>query len=279
MELVTAISIAAEDYHARNWLTHSQARKIRTTCPAIYRWERDHPADRPRSDTFDFGKVAHQMVLGDDGEKIDVYDFETWRTKAAIEAKRESHTNGRVPILRKDFDICDAMANAVRQHPLASRLLDPEHGKPEQTLAWEDEFLPVTRAARLDWLPEPVGGRLIVADYKTSRSADPLKFGRSASDFGYHTQADWYTEAIIANGLDEDPKFVFVVQEKTPPYVVTVCQLDDIALRVGAEDNRDAIQVFHRCVTTGEWPGYSDEIEVVGLPYWITNEYEDRMVV
>ncbi len=246
-------------------LSSSGARKLLPpSCPAIFRYEQDH---RPEStDAFDFGTAAHKLVLGA-GAEIAALDFRDWRTKASQEAAAEVRERGAVPLLRADHDRVTAMASAVRAHPLASALLNPACGRPEQSLFWQDPEFGVWLRARLDWLPDAPGGRMIVSDYKTSRSAEPRSFAKSAADFGYHCQAAFYIDGI-RELLGTDAAFVFIVQSKTPPYLVTVVELDPLALRTGRELNRRAIEIFRDCQESGLWPAYSDDIEQVSLPPW-----------
>lgn len=252
-------------------LSCSGARRI-LDCPAKFRWERDHPVHK---DVFDFGKAAHGAVLGVDGG-LDVIDAPDWRKKAAQEARDESRANGRTPILEHEAIQVAEMAAAVRQHPIAGALLDPARGgQPEQTLIWPDQRAPVTLRCRIDWLPPvPATGRMIVTDYKTSVSAGPRQFARSVANYGYHQQHAFYIAGVSAVLGVDDPAFVFIVQEKDPPYLVTVCELDADAVRVGRERNRRAIDLYHECVTTGRWPSYSDEVELLSLPTWTAIQHD-----
>jgi hypothetical protein len=154
-------------------------------------------------------------------------------------------------------------------------VFDPERGgKPEQSLFWQDYGVTVWRRARLDWLPAIDERRLIVADYKTTACAALPAITRSVANFGYHQQAAWYLDGVRELLPGSDPAFVFVFQEKTPPYLITVCQLDDIAERAGRQRNALAIERFRDCTESGIWPGYSQDIELISLPAWATRTEE-----
>lgn len=272
--------MTAEEYHADpvagGSLSSSGARKLLApSCPAIFRYEQDH-GQAPKRE-FDFGQAAHQMVLGE-GPDLVVIEADNYRTKAAQIDRDEARIAGMVPLLRAEYDQVQAMADGLRQHPVAAALFDPARGRPEQTLVWRDRPTGVMRRARLDWLPHPGSGRLIIADYKTCRSAEPSALARAVEQYGYHQQADWYRSGARALGLaDEAAAFVFVCQEKTAPYLVTVVELDAATLRIGAARNRRALAIYRECVTSGRWPGYSDEIALLSLPVWAeirdTEEY------
>lgn len=242
------------------------------SCPALFRWEQDHP--RPATKDLDLGSAAHKLVLGS-GPEIVVVEANDWRTKAAQEARDEAHATGAIPLLPAQHAQVSEMAAALREHPLASALFDPERGKPEQSLFWRDSATGVMRRGRLDWMPEErVGRPTIFVDFKSSRSAAPSSLGRHVADYGYHTQAAWYLDGIIALGLAARPVFWFVWQEKKAPYLVSVSELDAKALQIGREKNRQAIEIYARCMKTGEWPGYESPV-VTSLPPWIEMAHEN----
>lgn len=267
--------IPNDAYHARHEaLSSSGARKILPPyCPAIFEWEQTHPV---RKDVFDFGSAAHKLVLGDRVARLAVIDADSWRTNAAKEARDDARENGLIPILAKDHTILKRMADALRAHPLVGRLFDPSRGEPERSLFWTDQETGVPCKARVDWLPDKTGPRLILPDYKTAESAHPDKFRKSAANLGYHQQAAWYMDGIRALGLDDDPAFIFVAQEKTPPYLVQPIELREPSLNIGRILNRQARHAYAECIATGEWPGYSKGIEQVDLPTWYLREHDEE---
>ncbi|WP_128977250.1 PD-(D/E)XK nuclease-like domain-containing protein [Streptomyces roseicoloratus] len=270
-------NLAVEEYHAhRESLSSTGARTI-LKAPALFRHEQDHP--QPRRAVFDFGTAAHKLVLGDGPELVAV-DAGDWRTKAARAERDEVEAAGGIALLAADYDRVHDMADALRRHPIASAVFAPGAGRPEQSLFWTDRPTGVMRRARLDWLPYPRGGRLIVADYKTTVSASPEALARTVDTYGYHQQAAWYLDGVRALELgDESAVFLLVFQEKTAPYLITVVQLDLLTLRVGAAKNRRALQVYAECTASGRWPGYvsDDQPHFLSLPPWAlardTEEY------
>lgn len=268
--------MSIEQYHGdRASLSSSGARKLLPpSCPALFRYEQDHP--RPHKAVFDFGHAAHRLVLGDGPELIAV-EADDWRTKAAREERDDVRAAGGVALLAAEYDQVQAMADAIRRHPVASALFAPDSGRPEVSVFWTDGPSGITRRARFDWLPDPRAGRLIIPDYKTCRSAEPSALARAVDEYGYHCQDDWYRAAARAADLSDDPAFVFVCQEKTAPYLVTVVELDATARRIGAAKNHRAIETYARCMESGYWPGYSDDITYLSLPTWAeirdTEEY------
>jgi hypothetical protein len=167
------------------------------------------------------------------------------------------------------------MAAALRTHPLAAALLDPARVKAEQSLMMTDPESGVDLRGRLDFLPDARSGRMIIPDYKTTVSADADSFAKAAASYGYVMQDPWYRDLVTGLGLAEDVSFVFVLQEKEPPYLVNVVELDAEAIRIGRGLNRRAIQLFKKCTETNQWPGYSADVELVSLPVWFQRLHED----
>jgi hypothetical protein len=239
------------------------------SCPAIFDWARTHPTF---SGAFDFGHAAHAKVLGA-GAEIVAVDADDWRGKAAREAKDQARAEGKTPLLAKDVAVVDAMAAKLLEHPVASALLDPDHGKPEQSLfAQDEESGGVWLRAMLDWLPDPGPGRTIIPDYKsTADTGNPDAFDRAMAEYRYHGQAAWNLDLMRRLGLaDDDARFVFIVQSKKAPYLVSVIEPDADAMEVGREENRAAIALYAQCVSTGTWPGYGDAVTSASLPPWYT---------
>lgn len=263
-------------YHAHPALSASLAKLLLPpSVPAKFRWVQQH--GRPPKDVFDIGSAAHKLVLRS-GPDIVVIEHDSWRTKAAQEARKQVRADGGIPILEKDFRTVSFMAEALRKHPVASVLFDPKRGgKPEQSLFWVDEATGTPLRCRLDWLPQSTT-RLVTPDYKTATDADLRSVAKASLNWAYYLQAAWYLEGIRATGLDDNPAFIFVFQEKTPPYLVQVVELDHVALEVGRRHMRQAIDTYARCVEADEWPGYSTEIELVSLPDWfVASEAGDLM--
>ncbi len=271
-------TIPDDVYHAdpvpQRSLSASGAKKLLPpSCPAIFDYERRHPP-KPKPE-FDFGHAAHMKVLGA-GAEIVVVEADDWRTADAKAQRAAAHEEGKTPLLRADFERVKAMAAKIREHPIASALFNPAYGKPEQSLFWQDEQSGIQCRARLDWLPTPLSRRrLIIADYKTAVSASLDAIARAVHNYRYHLSAAWYLDGIRALGIADDPAFVFVVQEKSAPYLVTCVQLDDVAERIGRDLGRQAIDIYTRCAEANHWPGYSDDIELISLPAWAEKAHDN----
>ncbi len=257
-------------------LSSSGARKLLApSCPALFRHEQQF--GHSTTPAFDFGRAAHEEVLGVGGG-IAVFDFPDWRSGDARAARDAAYAEGKTPLLPKDYKVVKTMADELRRHPIAGALFQPGTGLPEQSLFWKDPGSGVICRARFDWLPTQVKGkRLVIGDYKTCRSAAPADIAKAVHEHGYHQQDDFYRRGARELGIgDKDTSFVFIFQQKTAPYLVTVVELDHEARRIGKERNDHALKVYARCRETGVWPGFSDDITMLSLPVWAERAHDEQ---
>lgn len=211
------------------------------------------------SDEFDFGHIAHALILGE-GSEIVVIDADSWRTKAAKEARDVARAEGKVAVLADTFDQGDALAQAAKSHPLGELLF--AEGVPEQSVYWHDEQTGARLRCRPDWMTGP-----LQVDVKTTKSAAPRDFVKSVADYGYHQQQALYQDGLAAHGRDTE--FLFFAVEKTRPFLCSVIELPDDAVAVGRQLNRAAINLWADCLARDDWPGYEPVIHRPKLPEWL----------
>lgn len=255
------------EYFANPALSCSGAKLLLPpSCPAKYKFALTHP--QPPRDVFDFGHAAHKLVLGE-GAEIGIVIADDWRSKAARDQRDEYRAKGVTPMLHGDYQRAQAMADAVLTDPIAGPLFT--NGKPEQSIKWTDERTGTPLRARVDWLPD-AGGEMTIVDLKTCRSADPNSISRAMVTYGYALQAAWYTTAIEAIHPLARVRFAFVFVEKQEPHLITVAMPDALALQLGREQMREAIDIYRKCQANDRWPSYADEAVVVSLPAWAEPE-------
>lgn len=249
-------------YHRLPGLSSTGAKRILRS-PAHYRWEQEHRVEKA---AYDLGHVVHGLVLGT-GLVVVQVDAADWRTKSAQQERADAYAAGRVPMLTKDYERAQRMADAVREHPVAGPLFT--HGDPEVSMFWTDEATGVECRGRIDYLRD---GQAI--DLKTTADADPTTFGRTAAKFAYDLQTQWYAEGYHAI-TGEHVESLHVLVETEAPHGVSVVQLDDEALHIGSLKAAQARETYRQCVETGQWPGYPTNVHLVGLPAWAVYEMDD----
>lgn len=236
-----------ELYHSRPELSSTQARVLLDS-PARYKYSLTAPKEHNAS--FDLGHAVHTEVLGT-GSNIEVLEFDNYRTKAAQEARDEAYGYGRVPMLRKDMQPVWDMKEAVLAHKTA-RLIFEQDGHAEVSVFSTDPDTGVRVRARFDWYAR------IAADLKTtSGKASPASFNKSVTDYGYHIQEQWYTDALMFAG-ERIEDFAFIVVEVSRPHHVGVHYLNDEYREIAREDIEKARRIHAECTASGVWPGYPD---------------------
>lgn len=260
--------LSAEDYHADTTSISSSGLRalLAPGCPAQFKYDRDNP--QPPKREFDLGHAAHLLVLGE-GPELEVIDFPDWRKKDAQIQRDEAYLAGKVPLLVKDHEMVQEMAEAIRRHPIAGPLFTPGSGVAEQSIFWTDPATGVRCRVRPDWRRGP-----IAVDYKTIKDAAPDTISRAIKDRSYHQQDAFYIDGIEAAGLAPDgARFVFVFQSKTAPYLITVRELTDQDRDIGRARNERALRIYKECEATGVWPDWTGpvtEIPQIGMPSWDT---------
>lgn len=265
------------EYNEAEGIRRSALWKLRES-PEKYKWCLEHP--EPATPALAFGTAAHKLLLEPDAfeQEFAIAPNLDKRTKAGKEAWEQfcAETAGKSILSQDDYDAIREMADKVRSIPLARKLLN---GKTEQPFFFTDMDTGELCKVRLDILAE-VDGKQTVVDYKTANNAKTEIFNSDIYKHGYHLQAYMYTEAVRQNFLlDEAPDFIFIVQEKKPPYAVNVIRVTEDVLRAGEECFRELMDTLHECKETGYWYGYNGvygEPNEAFLPGWYSLGDDDE---
>ncbi|MFK0182005.1 PD-(D/E)XK nuclease-like domain-containing protein [Streptomyces xanthochromogenes] len=263
--------LPADEYHAdRTSISSSGLRALLAPgCPAQFKYDRDNP-QAPKKE-FDLGNAVHAEVLGEGHDIVEI-EYPDYRPGVAQVARREAYAAGKVPLLPKEKLQVDAMAAAIRQHPVAGALFAPGSGVAERSLYWTDPATGVRCRARPDWLKELPGLTLCV-DLKTIRASDPETVSRAIREHAYHQQDPHYIDGITAVLQPEDVRFIFVFVSKQAPYLITVRELTDQDRDIGRARNQRALRIYAECTANDTWPDWTGpitEIPQIGMPTWDT---------
>lgn len=270
-------SMTEQEYNRHEGIRRSDLWKVRES-PEKYLWSIGHP-ELP-TPALIFGAMVHKLLLEPGGfaDEYAVTPAIDRRTKAGKEewAAFSEKNADKQPVSMDDFLTAMDMVKAVERHPIAKKLLGGSHEIP---LFWTDEDTGELCKCRLDILTE-LDGKPVVVDYKTAASAMTDKFNAAIWQYGYHLQAYMYTEAVMkCLELDERPRFLFVVQEKKPPYAVNVIEATEDVMTVGMDTFRELIGILHQCLETGYFYGFNgafDDINEAYLPGYMTMGDEEE---
>lgn len=237
-----------------------------------------HPVEQ--TPAMAFGSACHKMILepaafGDEYCIAPNIDRRTNAGKAEWKAFLEDN-EGKTVVSQADVDDMMAMEAAMEACPLAANLLRGK-GQSEVPIFWTDPETGEKCKAKLDMLTKDEDGKYVIIDYKTAKSAETQRFNHEVFNLGYHFQAGFYTEGLMnALGLDYRPRFVFIAQEKKPPYSVNVIEVTDDVMKIGVAKFHELLQKYADCKSVDMWPGYVDDVpNETQLPGWYMSEEED----
>lgn len=267
------IAMSQKEYRAHPAISKSDLFKI-TKSPLHFKWSMENKEEPTPS--LIFGSACHKYILEreDFDNEFAVYSDIDRRTKAGKEeyALWLSENEGKSIISADDMNKIMDMAKVIDGNKFAKRLLDGVH---ERSFFWTDEDTGEECKCRPDCI-SVVGGQHILVDYKTTDNAETEAFRSSAIKYGYDLQDGMYCEGYKAN-TGHDAIFIFIAQEKKPPYALNILQADEFMLREGNQLFHDLLGIYHECKVTGNWYGYmgSDgDIQNLGLPRWLQKEFD-----
>lgn len=251
-------------YHTIEAMSASGTKKMLRS-PQHYVLARTQPS-KP-SAAMEFGTAVHAGVLEPEtfNDAVVVAPEINKRTaagKAEAEAFAAAHA-GKVVLSPEDWERCAQTIAAVRKHPAAAQLLNG--GDRELSLFWRDGKYNVPCKSRFDAF-----NHNIVIDLKTCQDASPETFARTIAQYLYHLQAAFYFSGA-EHVLNATPAaFAFIAVETEPPFAVACYVLPANGILAGAHLANIALERYAAALASGEWPGYSETIEVIKLPKWAT---------
>lgn len=240
--------------------------------PAHYKWWKENASDNDTPSLL-FGRASHKYIL-------ETYDFDNEfavcpnvdrRSKEGKEAYNKFllDSEGKDVISEDTFEQIKAMRDALYATPYAKKLLDGVH---EESFFWTDESTGLKCKCRPDSYNEKYK---VIVDYKTCDDASTDKFMKKSIDLNYDLQAAYYIDGMKANTGD-DYIFVFIAQEKKPPYAVNILQANDSYIGSGRDMYKTMLDIYKDCSDSGNWYGLmgaDSSISELGLPSWLRKMY------
>lgn len=231
-------------------------------------WQAEPP--KPPTDAMNFGGLYHLAVLE---RKLflertaaippDVLSKSGSRAgNAWYEWKAAQDAAGKLIFTTKEAETLTVMVEAVDAFETARAILN-NPACFETSIVWDDLNTGIRLKCRLDFDIENLG---VIVDLKSCESAAPWIFPKHAANMGYDIQAAHYLNGARTKGDYVD--FVFLAQEKTPPYAVGVYRANQVMMDNGRTKIKKALDTLKRCRETDRWPGYPDEVMDISLPKW-----------
>lgn len=271
--------IAAEDYHGAVELcpgpsiSSTGLKCILGKSPAHF-WHGSNLNPNRQVQTekrhFAVGKASHDIILlgarWPEAYFVLPEHFNARATKEqAVEhaERNDAIDRGLTVLTHDDAQKVEDMAASLLSNPFAAAALT--NGDPEMTLAWQDAETGVWLRVRPDFLPH---NHRIITDLKFMADGSPEAFSKAIGNFGYHQSAGLYLDGIKAIYGETPAHWLHIVCEKTAPYVTALYELPAEDIEIGRDLNRRAIRLFADCLSSGKFPGYSDDVTQCGLTGW-----------
>lgn len=221
-------------YSDYDFVTNSQLGLIKEDV-RTYKALRDNPHLRPSTQAMSFGRAYHVAMLepNEFGGKVDIVNASTRGTKVFKDYVK-ANPNLTTIILQKEYDRIMRMQEVLFSHNEVCDLLDPS-GETEMANAWRDNDTDVFCKGKGDYRKDK-----LLVDLKTTQDASMQGFGHSCRNYGYDRQASFYMD-----GFDCE-EFVFIAQEKTAPYNVSIYYAGKSFLERGRSEYKYLLDTYRR---------------------------------
>ena len=202
--------------------------------PKLYKHQRIDGNGSEDTKSTDFGSSAHCYIL------------EPSEFHGRYQVGRD-HGN-KISLKQQEYDRLVGMKRALREHPIASRLLFD--GTAEVVHFWTDPITGVDCKMCADYLPAAFPN--LIVDYKTAKDASERGFKTSVRRYRYDVQAAFYLDGCASRS-----EFVFVVQETEAPYLIGIYALSDEDIQNGRNEYREDLATYAECKANNVWPDYN----------------------
>jgi len=243
--------ITDKEYFAAEGLNASSLKQFAKS-PAHYKASLIAP--EKKSTAFDIGTLVHQLVL----EKTKGWAIVEGNrnSKSVKEMVETAKSLGKIAIKPGEDEAILKMADSVASN-YYGQYLGRDADCSELAGFVEDPETGLLLKAKFDYAPKSGN---ILFDLKTAQDASPAKFKWSAKDFGYDIQAVHYMHVAKLCGLDYE-QFIFVVVEKTAPYLTASYILEDETRERAEHKYRMILEQFKACSDANDFSqGYDDEL-------------------
>lgn len=216
---------------------------------------------------FDIGTAAHTMMLGK-GAKIELIDFDDYRTKEAREERDAAYSRGETPLLIKEHEEVTAMVAATRQQLQAMvdhgslEAMPFQHNETERCIVWREDNGVWCRAS-LDGLS--LDGEALSEFKSEGEDANPERWKWKARRLGYSFKLAFYCRGLSKLRICHSPTTRFFVSEKAAPYAMSCVRIDDELLAYEHARILQTIKTWGQCLSQDRWPGYSLDGYDLGL--------------
>lgn len=257
------------EYHAHPAVSRSKLWLLKSS-PLKFQYGSEHPDDPTPS--MILGQAFHKLVLEPDTfyeEFAIIPEGLNRRTSEGrmIYAEFAAMNAGKTFLGYDDYETICWMEESLLANPTARKII--ENGVHEHSIFWDDPETGEALKCRPDIFI--ANDELhIIADLKTTTSAETDAFRNTCVSMGYAMQAAMYTDGVRTEHPGEYA-FLFLAVEKKPPYAVNVMQVSDEMMEFGRLQYRGLVELLHECREKKLFYGYNGKDNIINtltLPAW-----------
>lgn len=220
-----------------------------------------------RTDAMIFGTAFHMYVLEEPTFWENFFicpkiDKRTKEGKAAWTHVQEN-SQGKDILEQDDFETIQKMKASLLAHPMAKNILY----RSENEGAYTAEINGVPCKCKLD-----LENKGHFFDLKSTEDASFDGFRRSLAKYHYHRQSAFYSDIIVANGV-EFKSWNLVAVEKKDPYLVQVFTICEPTMDIGRKSYKKVLKKWKFHTENPEaYQGYSPEFVSMSAPDWLFHQ-------
>jgi len=262
--------IADDKYHSSLFDEFISSHGIMEILKSAAHFQEFLKEDRTPTESMRFGSAAHRAVFYPDYSGIGISTARSYRTKefAADEMALLKDGANDVVVIKDDIDRIKKMRDVLMRHSLSRQAII--NGIAETSGLWtRTDYQGVRSKMKIDYLLPDVN---VIVEYKTAADARPDKFTKAAIDYGYDVQTAYYIDGMkFLSG--EDWKFIFIVQEKEPPFAVNYFIASKEFIDLGMKKVRVGLKRYFECLEKKDFShGYVEQFIDLIPPTWALNQ-------
>ncbi|CAD5239175.1 hypothetical protein JLDGIFFK_00083 [Klebsiella phage vB_KppS-Samwise] len=215
-------------------------------------------------------------------------------------AESEARADGVELVNAKDYDACVAMRQVLESIPEHNACMNSQTAQRELSIFGvingvkvkvrldhidECENVEFTLITGYDDKGQPIcedvvyHEAIVITDYKTTMSANPLEFERLAFNHGYYLKMALQHDLFRKAYPNETRPVVvrLLAQEKKKPYLPLAYRMNSEQLKIGRIQYMSVINQFAMCQAHNIWPSYANGAPEVSLttPDFVRRQYKE----
>ena len=265
------------EYRAHPSLSVSQIKEFASSETSWHYFKRNLDPHRPKSphnQNFEVGHLVHSRCQYKTKEEF--AKRHVVAPKGIVRGKSTwnefiEKNKGKTLVRQADWDLTEAMFEAIHSHPRAKLLL--REGNHEESFFADYKGIPIK--GRTDFrFPGTDSEEAYIVDIKTTKCGSPNEhrsffgvqsFSKSVYDGCLYWQAAFY--CYLAKAVTgKDHNFYFVAVEKEYPHAVSVHKVPTEHIELGEKEVFQKLEELHRRMTTNDWEDYGPAIHTTKAP-------------